>query len=130
MRGGIGDVDRTTEAELRLVEQQRERVLRDRRQRGGPTENRPVTHRVDAEFAVRNRLEPPIRRVILDPLPVAAEAVAVMQLRRMLVRERRTLVEFAGGEFAEPVEMRFEMRAQIVRQIDARADPATTASAR
>ncbi len=126
----IGDVDRATEAELRLVEQQREGVLRNRRQRGGPAENRPVTHRVDAELAIRDRLEPPIRGVVLDPLPVAAEAVAVVQHRRVLVGERRALIEFAGGEFTEPVEMRFEMCAQVIRRDRSRADRATTASAR
>ena len=55
------------------------------------------------------RLEFTVRRVIFDPLRVTPETVAMMQLRRVPVREPRTLVEFTGGEFTQPVEVRFDM---------------------
>ena len=59
-----------------------------------------------------------IGRVILDRLRVAAEAVALMQHRRMPVGKPRAFVEMAAGERAEPIEMRLDMAEQRIGQMD------------
>ena len=118
-RGAVGDVDRTAEAELGLVEQIGEGVLGGGRIGLRPAENAlAVRHRVDAEFAVGDALQLAIGRVILDPLPVAAEAVAMMQHRRVPVGEPRALVEMVARERAEPIEMRLDVPEQRVRQME------------
>jgi hypothetical protein len=76
-----------------------------------------MRHRVDAELAVGDALQLAIGRVIFDPLPVAAEAVAMMQHRRVPVGEPRALVELIARERAEAIEMRLDMAEQRVRQI-------------
>ena len=74
---------------------------------------------MDAEFAERGALELAIGRMIFDPLDVAAEAVALMQLRHVTVGEARAFVEMAASEPAEPVEMRLDMAKQRIGQMDA-----------
>ena len=54
----------------------------------------------------------------LDPLRVAAEAVAMMQHRRVLVGKARALIEVIACERAEPVEMRRDVRVQFVGEIE------------
>ena len=60
----------------------------------------------------RDLLHLAIGRVVVDPVLVAAEAVARMQHRRMLVGDLRQLVEPAAGERAQPIEMRRHVREQ------------------
>ena len=48
--------------------------------------------------------------MVVDPVLVAAEAVARMQHRRVLVGDAREFIEPAAGQRAEPVEMRLEPR--------------------
>ena len=76
-------------------------------------------HRVNAEFAERGALEFAIGRMILDPLDVAAEAVALVQHRHVAVGKPRAFVEMAAGERAQPVEMRLDMAKQRIGQMDA-----------
>ena len=52
------------------------------------------------ELAEGGALKLPIGRMILDPLHVAAEAVALMEDRGMAVGEPRAFIEMAAGEFA------------------------------
>src|SRR5262245_61180069 len=82
-----------------------------------------MTHRMDAELSIGDRLEPPISRMVFDPLPVAAEPITRVQHRRVPVSERRTFVEFTGCEPTETVEVRQQMRKQIVRQVDRQQIP-------
>ena len=73
---------------------------------------------MNAEFAERSVLQFAIGRMILDPLRVAAEAVALMQHRHMPVGQPRAFVEMAAGERAQPVEMRLDMTKQRIGQMD------------
>ena len=75
---------------------------------------------MDAEFAERGALQFAIGRMILDPLRVAAEAVALMQHRHMPVGQPRAFVEMAAGERAQPIEMRLDMAKQRIGQMDAK----------
>ncbi len=50
--------------------------------------------------------------MVVDPVLVAAEAVARLQHRRMLVGHHRQLVEPAAGQRAQPLEMRRHLLAQ------------------
>jgi len=63
--------------------------------------------------------------MVIDPVLVAAEAVARMQHRRMLVGDPCELVEPAARKGAEPIEMRLQppeiVRFQIKRQQVAQA---------
>ena len=73
---------------------------------------------MNAEFAERGALEFAIGRMILDPLRIAPEAVALVQHRHVAVGEPRAFVEMAAGERAEPIEMRLDMAEQRVRQMN------------
>ena len=73
---------------------------------------------MNAEFAERMALQLAIGRMILDPLDVAAEAVALMQDRHVPVGQPRAFVEMPAGERAQPVEMRFDMTEQSIRQMN------------
>jgi hypothetical protein len=75
---------------------------------------------VNAELAERGALELAIGRMILDPLDVAAEPVALMQHRHVPVGEPRTLVEMTAGQRAEAIEMRLDMAEQGVGKMDAK----------
>lgn len=57
--------------------------------------------------------------MILDVLRVAAEAVALMQDRRMAIGQPRALVEPAACQSAEAVEMWLDVIDQGVRQMNA-----------
>ena len=74
---------------------------------------------MNAELAERSALQLAIGRMILDPLRVAAEAVALMQHRHMTVGEPRAFVEMTAGERAQPVEMRLDMAKQRIGQMNA-----------
>ena len=64
---------------------------------------------MDAEFAEGGALQLAIGWMILDPLDVTTETVALMQDRHMPVGQPRAFVEMATGEAAQPVEMRLDM---------------------
>ena len=65
----VGDVDRATQTELGLIEQEGEGVLGHHRIGLRPAQNALANrHRVNAEFAERGPLEFAIGRMILDPL--------------------------------------------------------------
>ena len=64
---------------------------------------------MDAEFAEGGALQLAIGRMILDPLGVTTEAVALVQDRHMPVGQPGAFVEIATGESAQPVEMRLDM---------------------
>ena len=51
-----------------------------------------------------------VGRVIVDPVLVAAEAVARVEDRWVLVGDLRQRIEPIAGEFAQPVEMRRHVR--------------------
>ncbi len=74
---------------------------------------------MNAELAEGGALEFAVGRVILDPLRVAAELVALVQHRRMAVGQPRAFVEMAAGHGAEPVEMRLDVAERRVRQMQA-----------
>ncbi len=112
-RRAVGDVDRTAEAKLGLIEEKREGMLGHGRIGIGPAENTlAMRHRMDAEFAVSGAFEFAIGRMIFDPLPVVPEAVTLMQHRSVLVREARAFVEMTAGERTEAIEMRLDMLKQ------------------
>ena len=71
-----------------------------------------MAHRVQAQFAERDPLHFAVGRMILDPILVAAEAVARMEHRGMLVGGVGKLVEAAARESAEAIEMGLEVGAQ------------------
>ena len=76
-----------------------------------------MAHGVELEIAERDLLHLAIGGVIVDPVLVAAETVARVQHRRMLVGKPRQFVESAAGKSAEPVEMRLEVLEVGGRQI-------------
>ena len=79
----------------------------------GPAQNALADrHRVNAELAERGALQLAIGRMILDPLRVAAETVALVQHRGVAVGQPRAFVEMTAGERAEPVEMRLDVAEQ------------------
>jgi hypothetical protein len=51
--------------------------------------------------------------MILDPVFIAAEAIARVQHRRMFVGNFRQFVEFSAREFTEAIVMRLHLRAQL-----------------
>ena len=67
-----------------------------------------MAHGVKLEIAERDLFHFAIGRMVIDPVLVAAEAVARMQHRRMLVGDPREFIEPAARKPAEPVEMRFQ----------------------
>ena len=74
---------------------------------------------MNTEFAERGLLQFTIGRMILDPLRVAPETVALVQHRHMPVGQPRAFVEMTAGERAQPVEMRLDMAKQRIRQVNA-----------
>ena len=79
-----------------------------------------MAHRVHAEFLERDLLHFAVGRVILDPVLVAAEAVARVQHRRMFVGGEGEIIEPVARQLAQPLEVRFhllgERRVEIERQ--------------
>jgi hypothetical protein len=116
----VGDVDRAAQPELGLVEQEGEGVLRHHGIRLRPAHDALAQrHRVNAELAEGGAFQFAIGRVILDPLRVAPEPVALVQDRHVAVGEPRALVEMAAGQFPQPVEIGLDMAEQRVGQMDA-----------
>ena len=74
---------------------------------------------MQAELVEADLLHLVIGRMMLDPLHVAAEAVAVVEDRRMLVGLVGPAIEVAAGQSAEPVEVRPEMRLLVGGEIEA-----------
>ena len=71
-----------------------------------------MRHRMQPEFAEPDPLHLAIRRMELDPILVAAKAIARMEHRRMLVGNFRELVEPPARKIAEAIEMRLHRSAQ------------------
>ena len=69
---------------------------------------------MNAEFAERHALQLAIGRMVLDPLHVAAEAVALVQHRNVPVGQPRAFVEMTAGEPTQAVEMRLDMAEQRI----------------
>jgi len=119
-RTAVGDVDRATETELRLIEQEGEGVLGNDGILVRPAHDALADrHRVNAELSERRLLQFAIGRVIFDPLHIAAELVALMQYRHMPIRQPCAFVEVPAGKLAQPIEMRLDMTEQRIRQVDA-----------
>src|ERR1700733_9769497 len=86
----------------------------------GPAQNALAQrHRMNAELAEGMALQLAIGRMVLDPLRVTAEAIALMQHRHMAVGEPRAFVEMTAGKRPQPVEMRLDMAEQRIRKMDA-----------
>src|SRR5947209_18674123 len=72
-----------------------------------------MRHRCKAEIAEGRLLKRAIGGMKLDPLPVAAMAVAMMQNRRVAIGKPCVRIEIGGGAGTESVEMWREMREEI-----------------
>jgi hypothetical protein len=116
--GELGDGERAHQAELGLREEVVQGELHQRRHAGRPAEDRPMRRGMQAELVEADLLHLAIGGVMLDPLHVAAEAVAVVQHRRMLVGKAGPTVEIAAGELAQAVEVRPEVRLFLRRQVE------------
>ena len=115
MDRGVGDADRAHQPEFGLHEQILQRVFGDRGQRAIHAERAAaMAHGVKLEIAEGDVFHLAVGRVIVDPVFVAAKAIARMQHRRVLVGDPRQFVEPAAGERAEAIEMRLQL-AEIVR---------------
>ncbi len=77
-----------------------------------------VGHGVHAEFLEGDLLHLAVGGVVVDPVLVAAETVARLQHRRVLVGHHGKLVEAVAGERAQPLEMRSHRRAQAGLQVE------------
>ena len=96
--------------ELALHEQVLEPVFRDGRQWTIPAEHAAaMAHGVELEVAEGNLFHLAVGGMIGDAVLVAAEAVARLQHRRILIGDARQLVEPAAGEPAEAREVRRKM---------------------
>jgi hypothetical protein len=73
---------------------------------------------VNAELAKGHTLELAVGRMILDPLHVSSETVALVKDRRVPVGKSCAIVEVASGECAEPVQMRRDVLPDFFRQMD------------
>jgi hypothetical protein len=115
----VSHVDRTAHAEFGLVEQEGEGVLRDDRIGLRPAENAlAMRHRMNAELTERGAFELTIRRVVLDPLRVAAETIALMQHRDVTVSQPRRVVQRPAGQRPEPIKMRRDVLEEFCRQMN------------
>ena len=79
-----------------------------------------MAHRVHAELAERDPLHLVVCGMVLDPILVAPEPIARMELRGISIRDRGKLVESAAGQRAEPIQMRLKMRAHRGIQVSRR----------
>ena len=77
-----------------------------------------MAHGVKLEIAERDLLHLAVGRMVVDPVFVAAETVARMQHRRMLVGGFRQLIQPAARQRPEAMEMRFEPPKIVRRQIE------------
>ena len=115
----FGDGQRTHQAELGL----REEIVQGELDEGGnarrPAEDGAMRCGVQAELVEADPFHLVIGRMMLDPLLVAAEAVAVVQHRRMLVGLVGPAIQIAAGECAQPVEVRPEMDLLVRAEIEA-----------
>ena len=119
MNGGVGDADGTHQSELRLHEKVLQGVFGDGRQwLARPKRAAAMTHGVKLKVAEGNALHFAIGGVIVDPVLVAAEPVACVQHRRVLVGGSGELVQPATGELAEAIEVRVEPPKIIRLKVD------------
>jgi hypothetical protein len=63
-----------------------------------------MRHRREAVLGERDFLQPPVGRVLLDPLPLFAVRGPVMQLGRIAIRGRCEPVELVARKRAEAIE--------------------------
>ena len=77
-----------------------------------------MRHGVDAELAVGDALELPICRVVLDPLLVSPEPIALVQDRHVPVGEARAAIELIARQRAQAIEMRLDVAPERLGQID------------
>ena len=117
-RERVGHRHRTAQPELGLHKQVGQRVLGRGRHRFVPAEHAAaVRHRREPELAERDALELDVGRVLDDARLVGAAPRAHRQRRRVLVRDRRELVEAPACEPAQPVEVRREVLEELARQV-------------
>ena len=110
LRRAVGEVDRTEQAELGLGEEVVEDVLGDGRHRLGPAQHAAaMAHGVDAESPEGDLLHRAIGRMMLDPLLVAAIAVARMQDGGMTLGHLGEIVQLRARQRAQLGEMRREV---------------------
>jgi len=109
MDRGVGHADRTHQPELGLHEQILQRIFGYRGQRAiHPKRAGAMAHGVKLEIAERDFLHFAVGRMIVDPVLVAAEPIACVQDRRVLVGGPRQFVEPAARQRTEVMEMRFQ----------------------
>ncbi len=77
-----------------------------------------MAHGVKLEIAERDLLHLAVGRMVVDPVFVAAETVARMQHRWMLVGGFRQLIQPAARQRPEAMEMRLEPPKIVRRQIE------------
>ena len=77
-----------------------------------------MRHGVDAELAVGHALELAVGRVVLDPLLVAPEAVAVVEHRDVPVGQPRPAIELVAGERAQAVQVRVDVTQERRGHVD------------
>ena len=117
--GGVRHRDRAHQAELGLHEEIGDAVLHQRMrgllhaQHAGA-----MAHGVHAEVVEGDLLHLAVGGMVVDPVLVAAEAVARLQHRRMLVGHHGEIVEPVAGERAQPLEMRRHRRPQAGLQVE------------
>ena len=117
--GGVGHRHRAHQAELGLHEEIGDAVFHQRM--GGLRHAQhagAMAHGVHAEVLEGDLLHLAIGGMVVDPVLVAAEAVARMQHRRVLVGHHGEIVEAVAGERAQPLEMRRHRRAQAGLQVE------------
>jgi hypothetical protein len=118
MDRGVGDADRAHQPELGLHEQILQRIFGDRRQRTIHAERTgAVAHGVELKIPERDILHLAIGRMIVDPVFVAAQAIARIDGRWMLVGGPRELIQPSASQFAEAMEMRLRLSEIIRREI-------------
>jgi hypothetical protein len=110
--------DRTHQPEPGLHEKVLQGIFGDGRQRlAAPKRAAAMAHGVKLEVTEGDALHFAIGGVIVDPVFVAAEAIAGVKHRRILVGDPRQFVEPAAGQRAEPMEMRLQLPVIVFRQI-------------
>jgi hypothetical protein len=76
-----------------------------------------MAHGVELEVAEGDRLHLAVAGVVLDPVLVAPEAVAGVQDGAVGVGETRQLIEPTAGKDPKPLEMRLQVRAHAIWEV-------------
>ena len=77
-----------------------------------------MAHGVKLEIAECDRFHFAVGRMVIDPVLVAAEAIARIQYRRMLVSGPRQFIQPAAGQRAEAIKMRLKPPKIVRLQIE------------